>query len=310
MQASVSVRKGRPLASFEFKVDFQFGRRTEAGHRVDGAISIPDFSTENAGDGDYEARATVVQEDDAHEELKNTVRKDLLPKLRERLRNFGGELCALETKQHRLDADRRLRDEENRLRITAENEKATEKARISVAESDKDEKRRVEELKKIEQSTSPLPLPSVPFATSSVWNVNSYHWEERPMTDWAKLKLTSLLEGASLELSADTKVNIYRVEVTGEASITVRKRKKIVVYDLAVTGSYTGEQRAADGSLLMDAKGGFTIAEFTAPDDYQISFTYDSDQRCRLETYLLVKGEMGKRIKPLLEKFDGEMWEK
>ena len=79
-------------------------------------------------------------------------------------------------------------------------------------------------------------------AQASVWNVNAYHWETRKLEGKATEWLTNELN----------KAGFNNVKVSGEAEMSIRKGKKIIVFELHIT---TDE---------------FAISEFTNSDESKI----------------------------------------
>merc|ERR1711904_348140 len=108
----------------------------------------------------------------------------------------------------------------------------------------------------------------------STWNANAWHWEEKPATDWAKQRLTSGLESLCIELlGGSAQAKLTDVSVTGDASVSVRKGKVIVLFSLAISCkwsvSLTGTDEEAYGAeaLVKDAtkaEGSLKIPEFSS----------------------------------------------
>ncbi|KAA6387374.1 MAG: hypothetical protein EZS28_017099 [Streblomastix strix] len=75
----------------------------------------------------------------------------------------------------------------------------------------------------------------------SVWNVNQWHWEERPQTQWAKERIPELL--AELEFPfEDGSIKVPKVDkIEGDAVINVRKGKRILVFELNISASWEGK---------------------------------------------------------------------
>jgi activator of HSP90 ATPase len=73
----------------------------------------------------------------------------------------------------------------------------------------------------------------------SIWNKNSWHWEERNYTELAKKFLEEKLVKIEAELAGDpgqnkvpAKVRLYEVKsIEGSASITIRKQKQIFLFE-------------------------------------------------------------------------------
>jgi activator of HSP90 ATPase len=67
--------------------------------------------------------------------------------------------------------------------------------------------------------------------TGSVWNSNSYHWEEKSVAKWSEETLRKIFtefkvvhEGATFEIK-EVK------ELKGESSLSIRRQRKIVTFD-------------------------------------------------------------------------------
>lgn len=67
----------------------------------------------------------------------------------------------------------------------------------------------------------------------SIWNKNSWHWEERNYTEVAKKWLTENLIKISVDSSEhQVFVRLYEVKlIEGNASITIRKQKQIFLFE-------------------------------------------------------------------------------
>lgn len=73
----------------------------------------------------------------------------------------------------------------------------------------------------------------------SIWNKNSWHWEERNYTELAKKYLSENLVKIEIDLVEDevnnkvpAKVRLYEIKsIEGSASITIRKQKQIFLFD-------------------------------------------------------------------------------
>jgi activator of HSP90 ATPase len=97
---------------------------------------------------------------------------------------------------------------------------------------------KVEEKKKADEGLVPMKQVQKPAqvieASGSVWNNNSYHWEQKSVEKWSEDTLKSVLslfyfkhENATLKI---TEVK----ELKGESSVSIRKSKKIVTYDYTI----------------------------------------------------------------------------
>lgn len=67
--------------------------------------------------------------------------------------------------------------------------------------------------------------------TGSVWNNNSYHWEQKSVDKWAEETLKKVLSLFYFKYERAT-LRITEVkDLKGESSVSVRKGKKIVTYE-------------------------------------------------------------------------------
>ncbi|ETW52263.1 hypothetical protein PFUGPA_05876 [Plasmodium falciparum Palo Alto/Uganda] len=60
----------------------------------------------------------------------------------------------------------------------------------------------------------------------SVWNINNYHWEEKCLTKWAIEELQNIFNKSIIELSNNIFLEFFSCDVEGEASSSLRKKKK------------------------------------------------------------------------------------
>ena len=64
-----------------------------------------------------------------------------------------------------------------------------------------------------------------------MWNTGSYFWEEKSVGKWADERIKEVLGGFVYKF-AGGELKITSVEkINGEASVSIRKGKKIVSYD-------------------------------------------------------------------------------
>ena len=66
-------------------------------------------------------------------------------------------------------------------------------------------------------------VESANTGVGSIWNKNSWHWEEKNYTQFAKKWLTENLSQVKIEKN-DISIRIYEMkEIKGEASVSIRK---------------------------------------------------------------------------------------
>lgn len=70
--------------------------------------------------------------------------------------------------------------------------------------------------------------------TGSVWNKDSYHWEQKNVQAWADEELKKVISGFKYN-HEDAVLTINDIKsCKGDAGVTIRKGKKIVSYDYAL----------------------------------------------------------------------------
>ena len=86
--------------------------------------------------------------------------------------------------------------------------------------------------------------------TGSVWNTNSYHCEEKSIGKWADDALKQVLSQFTYKFN-DAILRVIEIkEFKGEASMSVRKGKKIVQYDYNVLMKWEVTLSDKDGALV------------------------------------------------------------
>ena len=165
--ATISVRKGKKIVSFEFELSCSWSCGYSSGR-----ISIPEFSQE---DSTPVLRVTLSTGD---ESCKEHIRKSTSI-WHNALKDFTKELQQAEGSEEALQQDRTRRTEELEKAVKAQEEKGEEKLRIA------------QEIKAAE----PAPVTD---AQASVWNVNAYHWETRRVEKQSAEWLRICLEGIGL----------------------------------------------------------------------------------------------------------------
>lgn len=65
----------------------------------------------------------------------------------------------------------------------------------------------------------------------SVWNNNSYHWEQKSVDKWAEETLKKVLSLFYYKYEKATLTIKEVKDLKGESSVSIRKQKKIVTYE-------------------------------------------------------------------------------
>ena len=135
-------------------------------------------------------------------------------------------------------------DEERLARAKAEEAAAADAYKVAEEASGakkqaifEQQKKREEEMKMAEASR---PAPVKPQAaaavagTGSVWNTNSYHWEEKSVASWSEDTLRAAISKFKHTMN-DATFSISEItKLSGESSVSIRKGKKIISFDYSI----------------------------------------------------------------------------
>ncbi|KRX06966.1 Activator of Hsp90 ATPase, N-terminal [Pseudocohnilembus persalinus] len=130
----------------------------------------------------------------------------------------------------------------------------------------------------------------------SLWNINSWHWEQKDYTQVVKQLITDAVTKIEIEQDGIKLINKAIKTFNGNAEINIRKGKQIVIYDISLEVEWFGESRDAE------AKGTFKVDDIN-PDD--LDFTIDhikSDEKTDIskDCEKIIKKEMKKHFDKFL----------
>jgi activator of HSP90 ATPase len=238
--ASISVRKGKKVVVFEFAISMKASCDSKTG-----SIKIPEFSNDELD--------PTIRVDFEDESIKDYLRKDGAKVIKQSLSKFVEFINQVETGENVLEADKQRREEELARAKQAEIEKGLEKQRIAEAVKAKER-----------EATS-----NRTFVEASVWNPNSYHWETRKLDKWA-------FDWIESKLTSDA--SFSDIAVTGEAENSIRKGKKITIFNLRIEGKYKGDS--------------FSVPSFSNEEG--------DDEIPKISTFSTMKGDLEKSLKSLV----------
>ncbi|XP_058515472.1 activator of 90 kDa heat shock protein ATPase homolog 2-like, partial [Ochotona princeps] len=208
----------------------------------------------------------------------------------------------------RLAADKRNREEEQQRARIAEVTKGEEKQQIAIEEKEKDRKFCEQEKSKrdadVNSATSHQPTPLE--GRGSVWNPSSYHWEEKPMTSWCQETLKDRLSNTGFHiLDNSTTLQLFNITVEGEASNTIRKGRKLVIFDLTIGADWTATARDESGVFLADSRGRLEINDFTSEtaEEYQLMIRGDGKIPAQQRIDTAARKELPSQLQQLLRQF-------
>lgn len=294
--ASFALRKKKRLLCYELAVTFKWEGRDEFGQvlGLKGAGQVHGITPEEeeepevkievstSSSGGSEAKA-------AGEWMKGAGARRLAQLLQGR--TLAPKITAAEVAQAKPD--------EEIARRRAEERKAEEAANAVSKQHRISEEARQRELQLRAQMR-----PTAEAVSGSVWNVNAWHWEEKPMTEWSMKWLTRELQGLAIRLLSGLATLEFRdIQVTGDSSVSVRKGKPIVLYLLRLECRW---EATATAQGLGDAKGALILPEFSSEDGPKSSLiqveTSSDESRGRLAS--AVRKEGIPAVRELLLRFE------
>jgi len=263
-EASISVRKGKPICLYALTATFNWETRDEYGGPMaaKGSGSIAEFSRDDDDEvPDVEIKAQDATKDKETKAIGEWMRRKGAAVLGGCLKGacLGPMIMEAALAKEKPEMDKARRAEEQEKARQAREANAAMQARMLDTQKSQEQMKRITSQESVEGSS---------------WNANAWHWEEKPATDWAKQRLTSRLESLSIQLlGGGAHAKLTDVSVTGDASVSVRKGKVIVLFSLAISCkwsvSLTGTDEEAYGAeaLVKDAtkaEGSLKIPEFSS----------------------------------------------
>jgi len=97
-----------------------------------------------------------------------------------------------------------------------------------------------------------------------VWNTGNYFWEEKSVTKWAEERIKTVLGGFAHQIpSGQFKVTAVD-KLKGEASVSIRKGKKIVAYDYSAMLKWELSVKDGEGKEIASMKGTYELPEVSS----------------------------------------------
>ncbi|EPR58305.1 activator of hsp90 atpase, n-terminal protein [Toxoplasma gondii TgCatPRC2] len=316
-EASVSVRKGKTILAVDMAVKLQFEAqlKQDGNRKCRGEISVTDISSESVEDRDYTTSARLTDVDlpaaeamtaEERQQALAIVKRNGMNAVHAALERFIKDLQEAESNSERLQADKAQREAELQRMQVAEKEKGEEKKAIAEQQKRMDSEMKERARQRAAAQPAPPSQPAQVEGQGSVWNANSYHWEEKPMTRWCRSTLEERFNSAELSLlDGSTTLKFFNVKVDGEASNTIRKGKKLVIFDLTIGADWTATARDEAGVFLADSRGRLDVRDFSSEtlDDYEVTIQGDGKVPPQQRIDTAAKTELPEKIKDLLSKF-------
>ncbi len=85
-------------------------------------------------------------------------------------------------------------------------------------------------------------------AAGSIWNKNSWHWEEKNYTEFAKKFLSERLPKVTYDAKNPAcTITLYELKsIEGTCSVTIRKQKPIYLYDFTIHLYFTAKSESEE----------------------------------------------------------------
>jgi activator of HSP90 ATPase len=108
---------------------------------------------------------------------------------------------------------------------------------------------------------------AVNAASGSLWNKNSWHWEEKNYSEWAQGKVTEII--TSTQVKDPSNGETYKFTISddqmknykkGFATISVRKGKKVVCFEFSNISFGWSSSKGYSGSV--------TVSEFSSEEPH------------------------------------------
>ncbi|SCL98147.1 activator of Hsp90 ATPase, putative [Plasmodium chabaudi chabaudi] len=298
--ASVSIRKGKQISSFEFVIKFKWNclRKKENINSFGGDVEILDFSNCSLEDNDYEIN---VEANESNADMKKAyaiLRKEGKEKIKNTLKDFQIELLKHDTNESSKE-----------LKIKETEEEKLKDIKINYNDN-------VKIQQDINNDNNVNKIQNDEKKEGSVWNINNYHWEEKCLTKWAKEELEKTLNSSTIELNNNIYMQFFNAEIEGEASSSLRKKKKIIIYDLKIGAEWKASKKNKNNEIEMEAKGYICvneiISDFSADDENKYKYTYIFDNKTPEYSTIndVVKSDTPQKINEIIDAFVEKMKQK
>lgn len=100
----VSQRKGKVISLFDLKLVFKLAGTTAQDTKVSGSVTVPELAYDSDAD-DIQFDVSIYNEEASHADIRSLLKRELLPKLREKLARFGTDLIAEHSSDIQLAED-------------------------------------------------------------------------------------------------------------------------------------------------------------------------------------------------------------
>ncbi|CAK71525.1 unnamed protein product (macronuclear) [Paramecium tetraurelia] len=100
-----------------------------------------------------------------------------------------------------------------------------------------------------------------PQGAGSIWNPNSWHWEEKNYTTIARQLIEQKIKAIKVESGDIILTNIELKSISGDAQVNIRKGKQVLVYDFDIEVEWRGSNESDE------AEGTYKIKDLNSLDN-------------------------------------------
>ena len=233
-EASITIRKQKQIFLFEFELELYFDavKTTDPETKCKGKVKVHEF---NQDDDELVLDITQEKTEAFVQEVKKILNNEMSELLLKTVMSLGKAMRARDADENKLKKDQMDREDAKKAVEQAKATTGAAKDKIFAEAKEREAEMKVQEKKKADEGLVPMKIPEKPAVvvegSGSVWNNNSYHWEQKSVENWSQDTLKATLglfyfkyENATLKI---TEVK----EVKGDSSVSIRKGKKITTYD-------------------------------------------------------------------------------
>ncbi|ANQ07723.1 Uncharacterized protein PCOAH_00019920 [Plasmodium coatneyi] len=318
--ASVSIRKGKQINSFEYviKFDWAFSKKGEDKEYAGGTAEILDFSNCSVEDNDYAINVELIGDKEESTRAYDILRREGKEKIKNALKDFPADLLKHDSNECNFCA-LGGRSANKEQKILAEEEEKLQKAKLQNVQQNQPQGAAANSMNSVNNANSANHVKESKEEEKkegSIWNINNYHWEEKCLTKWAQEELKNMLDSSTIQLSNNISLQLFSSEVDGEASSSLRKKKKIIIYDLKINSEWKAFKKNKNGQVEMEVTGHVivndVISDFSSHDDskYTFQFVFDSARPEGAAMNEVIRKEGPAQIEKIIEAFISKMMEK
>ena len=300
--AVISIRKKKQVYIYEFEIETEWEATEKEGDQEGkGKLIIKEFYQDDDPE-DVELDISADKSDEFHDSCRHQLQSKMKPQIEKVLESFKELIKKIDADEAkvRLDAEKRMKEEEE-MKKAQEEKGDVKQAIFEEAKKKEAEMKAKEAAMKLEA----VKISEKEKGTGSVWNHNSYFWEEKNFTKFSKEKIQEYL-GSFKHTVPGGKLEVSDCEEEGEASISIRKGKKIYSYDFSITLKWS--VTLGEGDEETKVTGTFKLPEvsnavYDDDEQFEINIEYKTGMENRDKIHDHLRGNVSEAIRANLAKY-------